>query len=138
MPPLSADDAAPRDALKKAASFAAGFVALLHVWFFVLETFLWRTPFALKSLQMTAADAEATAILAGNQGVYNAVFAVGLGLGVLKKNAAFVRFFLVSIICVGLYGAVSARWTILFLQVLPAAIALGLTLLADRSGPREA
>ncbi len=128
MPPHSADDAAPRDALKKAASIAAGFVALLHVWFFVLETFLWRSSFAMKSLQMSAADAEATAILAGNQGVYNLVFAVGLGFGVLKKNPAFVRFFLISIIGVGIYGAVSARWTILFLQVLPAAIALGLEL----------
>ena len=138
MPQVPARDAAPRDALKKAASFAAGFVALLHVWFFVLETFLWRTPFAQASLQMTAEQAEATAILAGNQGVYNAVFALGLGWSLMAKHPATVRFFLISIIVVGLYGAWSARGTILFLQSLPAAVALVLTVLADRSGPREA
>ena len=76
---------------------------------FVLETFLWRTPFAQASLQMSAAEAEATAILAGNQGVYNAVFAAGLGWSLWSKKQDLLRFFLVSIVAVGVYGAVSAR-----------------------------
>lgn len=119
--------------MKKAAAIAVGFVALLHVWFFVLETFLWRSAFALESLQMTAAEAEATAILAGNQGVYNAVFAVGLGWGLRTRNAAVVRFFLIAIVSVGVYGAISARWSILLIQALPAAIALALTSMGGAS-----
>jgi putative membrane protein len=121
--------------LKRAASIAVGFVALLHVWFFVLETFLWQSAFALKTLEATAAQAEATAVLAANQGVYNLVFAVGLGWALFTRNAAVIRFFLIAIISVGIFGAVSARWTILFLQALPAAIALGLS---ELSRPREA
>ena len=137
MPPLPVDDARSRDALKlkTAASIAVGFVALLHVWFFVLETFLWQSAFALKTLQATAEQAQATAILAANQGVYNAVFAVGLGWALLTKNARVIRFFLISIVCVGIFGAVTASWNIVLLQSLPAAVALALT---ELSRPREA
>lgn len=133
MPRLPPGDAGPRDALKKLAAAAGWFVALLHAWFFVLETFLWRTPFAQASLQMTAAEAEATAILAGNQGVYNAVFAAGLGWSLVAKKQDLLRFFLGAIIGVGIYGAVSARVTILFTQALPAVIALALTSTAGAS-----
>lgn len=112
---------------------------MLHAWFFVLETFLWRTAFAGASLQMTAAEAEASAILAGNQGVYNAVFAAGLGWSLVAKKQDLLRFFLVAIIAVGIYGAVSARVAILYIQAVPAVIALALTSLARRSsGPGEA
>ena len=137
MPGLHAGDAAPRDALKRAAAIAVGLVALLHLWFFVFETFLWRTPLALSLLQMTAAESAANEILAGNQGVYNAVFAAGLGWSLFGKDRqvtrAVGRFFLIAVIAVGLYGAFSARFTIFFAQVLPALIALALTLWSDRS-----
>ena len=140
MPGLQPGHARPRDALKRAAAIAVGLVALLHVWFFVFETFLWRTSLALSLLQMSAAESEANEILAGNQGVYNAVFAVGLGWSLFGKNEqvtrAVGRFFLIAVIAVGLYGAFSARFTIFFAQVLPAAIALLLTTLSQRSRPR--
>lgn len=116
--------------LKNFAKAALALVALLHVWFFVLETVLWRSAFAQQALQMTASEAEATAVLAGNQGVYNAVFACGLSWCILTKIPTFAqaltRFFLVAVIVVGLYGAVSARITVFYIQVLPAALALGL------------
>lgn len=126
--------------MKALAKGALLFVAVLHVWFFVLETFLWRTDFAAKVLQMTPAEANATAVLAGNQGVYNAVIAAGLFWANATKDAVFSRalrrFFLGSVIAVGIYGAVSARIVVLFMQVLPAVVALVLTSLADRRSSR--
>ncbi len=122
--------------MNTASRIATGVVALLHGWFFVLETLLWKTELAQNLLEMTAAEAENNAVLAGNQGVYNLVFAVGLGLSVVRRESdvarAFERFFLVSAIGVGVYGAVSARVTVLFVQVLPAAVALGFSVLASR------
>ena len=122
--------------MNTASRIATGIVALLHGWFFVLETLLWKTELAQKLLEMTAAEAENNAVLAGNQGVYNLVFAVGLGFSVVRRDTevgrAFERFFLVSAIGVGVYGAVSARVTVLFVQVLPAAVALGFSVLASR------
>ncbi len=121
--------------MNTASRVATAVVALLHGWFFVLETLLWKTELAQKLLEMTAAEAENNAVLAGNQGVYNLVFAVGLTLSVVRRDTdiarAFERFFLVSAIGVGLYGAASARITVLFVQVVPAAVALGLSMLAS-------
>ncbi|MDP1916450.1 MAG: DUF1304 domain-containing protein [Myxococcales bacterium] len=118
--------------MNTASRIATSVVALLHGWFFVLETLLWKSELAQKLLVMTAAEAEANAVLAGNQGVYNLVFAVGLGFSVVRRDTdvarAFERFFLISAIGVGVYGAVSARVTVLFVQVVPAAIALGLSM----------
>lgn len=117
--------------MNTASRIATAVVALLHGWFFVLETLLWKTQLAQQLLAMTAAEAEANAVLAGNQGVYNLVFAAGLALSVVRRETevarAFERFFLVSAIGVGLYGAASARVTVLFVQVLPAAVALALS-----------
>ena len=130
--------------MKKAAFIALGLVALLHGWFFVLETLLWRSPFALEAMQMTAEQAEATALLAGNQGVYNLAFAVGLVWSLAtqtvhpERSRGTTHFLLSAIIAVGIYGAVSARVSILFIQALPAAIALVLSVLAARSTPRQA
>ena len=126
--------------MNTASRFATGVVALLHLWFFVLETLLWKTELAQQLLEMTAAEAENNAVLAGNQGVYNLVFAVGLGFSVVRRDTevarAFERFFLVSAIGVGIYGAVSARVTVLFVQVLPAAVALALSVLAANQKKR--
>ena len=103
----------------------------------MFETFLWRTSLALSLLQMTAAESAANEILAGNQGVYNAVFAAGLAWSLFGKDEqvarAVGRFFLVAVIAVGLYGAFSARFSIFFAQVLPAVVALVLTTWSGRS-----
>lgn len=125
------------------ARVATGLVAVLHVWFFVLETLLWRSELARKSLAMTPEEAEATAVLAGNQGVYNLAFAAGLALALsmADRRAGYVvrRFFLLAIVGVGVYGAISARISILGIQVAPAALALALSEVAraraDRAAP---
>jgi putative membrane protein len=112
-----------------------GIVAVEHVGFLVLEMFLWRKPFGLKTFGQTPAQAEASAVLAANQGLYNGFLAAGLVWGLLAADpiAGPVRvFFLACVIVAGVYGGFTAKRSILVVQALPAAIALALLLLAAR------
>ena len=114
-----------------ASSIAIAIVALLHVYFLVLEMFLWTKPIGLKTFRQTAEAAEATKVLAANQGLYNGFLAAGLFWG-LYLGAAGVDvsvFFLSCVVVAGLFGAVTASRAILFVQAMPAAIALGLLVL---------
>jgi putative membrane protein len=115
-----------------AASLVVGLVALLHVYFLVLEMFLWTKPIGLKVFGQTRAAAEATKVLAANQGLYNGFLAAGLawGLSLGQNGLAIKAFFLVCVIVAGLYGAATASRKILFVQALPAVIGLVLVLLA--------
>ncbi len=100
-------------------------VALLHVSFLVLEMFLWRTR-ARRSFGMTAEQADATAVLATNQGLYNGFLAAGL-VWALVSGAELVpraEFFLWCVVVAGAFGAATVRRTILYVQALPAALAL--------------
>jgi putative membrane protein len=100
-------------------------VALLHVYFLVLETFLWRTR-ARRIFGMSAEKAEATAQLAGNQGLYNGFLAAGLAWALLSGPELVPRatFFLVCVAIAGVYGGISVRRTILLVQAVPALLAL--------------
>jgi putative membrane protein len=102
-----------------------GLVALLHAWFLVLEMFLWRTR-ARRAFGMTAEQAEATAVLAQNQGLYNGFLAAGLGWALLSGDELVPRatFFLACIVLAGVFGAITVRRTILYVQGLPAVAAL--------------
>jgi len=106
-----------------------GLVALLHVYFLVLEMFLWATPYGQKTFKRTRDEQEQTKVLAANQGLYNGFLAAGLvwsywaGLDVRI-------FFLACVVIAGLYGAATAARSILFAQAIPAAAALTVTLLA--------
>jgi putative membrane protein len=113
-----------------AAQVLTGLVAFLHVYFLVLEMFLWATPFGAKTFKRPLAEMEQTKTLAANQGLYNGFLAAGL---VWSFWAGFdVRvFFLVCVIVAGVYGAATASRTILFVQALPAIAALAVTLLAS-------
>ena len=68
------------------ASVLVAIVALLHAWFFVLEMMLWRRPLGLRTFGMTAEQAEATAVLASNQGLYNGFLAAELVVGLLAAG----------------------------------------------------
>jgi putative membrane protein len=108
-------------------------VALLHVWFLVLEMFLWRKPLGLRTFGMTEEQAETTAVLAANQGLYNGFLAAGLIVGLLAPEPTafyFKIFFLACVIVAGLYGAATVSRRILFVQAGPAAIALAAVLVA--------
>jgi len=101
-------------------------VGLLHVYFMVLETFLWTKPQGLKTFKQTLEDAEKSKVLAANQGVYNGVIgAMLVACAILAERTT--SFFLLSlVVIVGLYGAATVGRGILFVQALPAAIALAL------------
>ena len=107
-------------------------VALLHVYFLVLEMFLWDKPTGLRTFGHTAEHAAASKVLAANQGLYNGFLAAGLVWGVALGSAgtAVKVFFLACVIVAGVYGAATAAKKILFVQALPGAIALALVLLA--------
>lgn len=108
---------------------AISIVILLHVLFLVLEMFLWNTPFGRKTFGLSENYAKQSASLAANQGLYNGFLAVGLLWG-LTSTGGFdaLVFFLSCVIIAGIVGAMTAKFSILFLQALPAAIALLLLL----------
>jgi len=106
-------------------------VALLHIGFLVLEMFLWTGPTGQRVFAMTPEFAEQTAVLAANQGFYNGILAVGLLWGALRNNRAFMIFFLLSVIAAGVFGGITAKMSILYIQAAPALIAL-LAVLAAR------
>ena len=108
-------------------------VALLHVYFLVLEMFLWTRPLGLKTFRNSPEKAETTRVLAANQGLYNGFLAAGLLFGLYlggEQGFLFKAFFLTCVLVAGMYGAATASRKILFVQALPAAIALALLLLA--------
>src|SRR5258708_15298693 len=86
-------------------------VAALHAYFLVLEMFLWQTPLGLRTFRMTKEAAAATAVLAGNQGLYNGFLAAGLVWGLIAYGViggrGILTFFLLCIIVAGVYGGVS-------------------------------
>ena len=97
----------------------------------VLEMFLWATPYGQKTFKRSAAEQESTKILAANQGLYNGFLAAGLVWSLVANDAIAMPlrvFFLACVVVAGLYGAATAAKQILFVQALPAAAALGITL----------
>ncbi|OJU19412.1 MAG: hypothetical protein BGN84_01295, partial [Afipia sp. 62-7] len=103
-------------------------VAALHAYFLVLEMFLWTKPKGLKIFGNTLEKAQASAVLAANQGLYNGFLAAGLVWGLVHPNPTFgfqiKVFFLLCVIVAGLYGGYSVSKRIIMVQALPAAIAL--------------
>ena len=108
-----------------AAKLLLFFIALLHVYILVLEMFLWRTR-ARRIFGMSAEQAETTATLAKNQGLYNGFLAAGLFWAEFSRTdfAARACFFLACVLIAGVYGGVTANRRILYIQALPAAAAL--------------
>jgi putative membrane protein len=103
-------------------------IAVLHLYILVLEMLLWETPRARKAFGTTAEFARATRVMAANQGLYNGFLAAGLLWallgGVQADGHAPALFFLSCILIAGLYGAATASRRILFIQAVPALLAL--------------
>jgi putative membrane protein len=116
--------------MRYAAAAAIVLVAGLHVYFLVLEMFLWRTPFGRRTFGTTAEAAESSAVLAANQGLYNGFLAAGLLWGLvwfgIPGGRAVLTFFLACVVVAGIYGAVTVSRRILFVQAAPAAVAAAL------------
>lgn len=106
------------------ANILIGFVALLHVGFLALEMFLWTKPFGRKTFRMTEEYAQASASLAANQGLYNGFLAAGLIWGLVINDFAIKAFFLTCVLIAGLYGGLTTKRTILYVQALPGVLGL--------------
>jgi|SRR5690242_6601073 putative membrane protein len=119
--------------MSTASQVLAGVVAALHVYFLVLEMFLWATPFGQKTFGRTADEQEQTKILAANQGLYNGFLAAGLVWSLVTEGTFALQirmFFLSCVVIAGLYGAMTASKRILFVQALPAVAGLVVTWLS--------
>ena len=103
-------------------------VAALHVYFLVLEMFLWTRPLGQKTFRNSIEKATDSAVLAANQGLYNGFLAAGLVWGLFHPTPAFAFqikiFFLLCVIVAGVYGAATVSRRILYVQAAPAALAL--------------
>lgn len=104
-------------------------VALLHVGFLVLEMFLWTKPVGRRVFGLPPEFMTASASLAANQGLYNGFLAAGLAWGLILGPAGFgVKvFFLSCVVVAGVFGAATAKRSILWIQAMPAVVALVLT-----------
>ena len=105
-------------------------VALEHLWFLVLEMFLWTRPIGLKTFRNTVEKAQQSATLAANQGLYNGFLAAGLLWGGfhpdLPVGLQITSFFLGCVVVAGIFGAITVSRRIFWLQALPALVGLGL------------
>ena len=113
------------------ANVLAGLVAALHLYFLVLEMFLWTKPTGRKVFGNTPEFAEASKVLAANQGLYNGFLVAGLAWGIGSDRTDVTVFFLGCVVVAGLYGAATVSRRILVVQALPALVALVAVLAAS-------
>ena len=107
------------------ATIAISVVIFLHTAFLILEMFLWNTPFGRKTFGLSQEYAKKSAKLAANQGLYNGFLAAGLLWGLVSTGGfdALV-FFLSCIIIAGIYGGITVKRSIIWIQAIPAIIAM--------------
>ena len=109
------------------ANILVGLVALLHLYFLVLEMFPWRRPLGRRVFHLTEEQAAATATMAANQGLYNGFLSAGLLWSLIAAPAwrtPLAIFFCGCVIAAGIFGAITVSRRILLVQALPAALAL--------------
>jgi len=111
-----------------AAQIATLLVAILHLWFLVLEMFLWTKPYGRRVFRLSEEKARDTRALAANQGLYNGFLAAGLVWGVALGTGGINHrlFFLGCVLVAGVFGAATVGRKILFVQALPALVAIAL------------
>ncbi len=123
--------------MKTLAAIVVAIVALEHIGFLALEMFFWDHEIGREIFSMTEEESAITKTLAANQGLYNGFLAAGLLWGLIAAKRDVVIFFLLCVIVAGVFGAATAKPSILFTQGAPALLALILTFLArPRSGLR--
>ena len=105
-------------------------VAALHLYFLVLEMFLWTRPLGLKTFRNSPEKAETTRVLAANQGLYNGFLAAGLLWSLHTAQWNVVLFFLGCVVVAALYGAYSVSRRIFYVQGVPAIAATVAVLVA--------
>ncbi|CUI09098.1 DUF1304 domain-containing protein [Massilia sp. P8910] len=115
-----------------AAKVLIGLILLLHVYFVLLETVLFKTR-GRRVFGLSAEKAEIMAPAMSNQGCYNGFLVAALAVGLLHPNPeiahAFVVYGLACIMVAGIWGALTVKKIILLFQTVPAALALALVYL---------
>jgi putative membrane protein len=110
------------------ANLLTGLVALIHLYILLLEMVWWTGPRGRKAFGTTAEFAAETKVLAANQGLYNGFLAAGLIWGLVHPDPGFgwqlKLFFLACVAIAGIYGAATVGRKILFIQTLPAILAI--------------
>ena len=112
------------------ANILIGIVALLHIGFLTLEMFFWDHPIGRKTFKMTPEYSKASASLAANQGLYNGFLAAGLIWGLVINDFAVKAFFLICVLVAGIYGGITAKRSILYMQALPGLVGLAFLFLS--------
>jgi putative membrane protein len=112
------------------ANVFVGIVAALHLYFLVLEMFLWDTPLGHRVFRLTPESAKSSKVLAANQGLYNGFLVAGLVWGLMLGDAgtSIKVFFLSCVVVAGIYGGLTVSRRVVLIQAGPAAIALALLL----------
>lgn len=107
-------------------SILTGVVALIHIYILILEMVLWDKPQGMKTFGTTPAFAAESKTLAANQGLYNGFLAAGLvwGIWLGEVGDPIKIFFLLCVAVAGVFGAVTVGRKILFVQTIPAVVAL--------------
>lgn len=108
------------------ATLLIALVILLHIYFVVLEMFLWDKPYGRKAFGMTEEFARESKSLAMNQGLYNGFLVAGLlwGLSLAPAGKSILIFFLSCIVVAGIFGGLTVSKKIFFVQAIPALAAL--------------
>ena len=118
--------------MKIVANVLTGLVAVSHIGILVLEMFFWDHPVGRKVFSMTPEVSASSATLAANQGLYNGFLAAGLAWGLASDRRDLKVFFLACVVVAGVFGAITAKGSILFTQAMPALVALAFVLLSSR------
>ena len=118
--------------MKFFAGFMTFLVALLHLGIMALGMFFWNHPVGQKIFSMTAEVAQSSEVLAMNQGLYNSFLGFGLLWGLISGNQSLKVFLLICITTAGIFGGLTAKISILYIQALPGFITLLLVIKAKR------
>ena len=116
------------------ADIVVALVALLHLYFLVLEMFLWDKPAGLRVFGLTPEAAASSKVLAANQGLYNGFLAAGLVWGMVThvRGTGIMKFFLACAVIAGAFGAATVKPSIFYVQALPAVLAFLALLVSQR------
>jgi putative membrane protein len=121
--------------MKYISAILIGLVAVEHLYFLYLEMFVWETK-GKQTFKGLIPDEMFTATkkMAANQGLYNGFLSAGLIWSLLisdpiwKCNIAL--FFLGCVVAAGVYGGLTVSKKIIYVQVLPAVLAILFLLLS--------
>src|SRR5258705_189626 len=116
------------------ADVVVALVGLIHLYFLVLEMFLWDTPKGRRTFGLTPEFSAASKTLAANQGLYNGFLAAGLvwGLTLGAGGLGVKVFFLACVVVAGVFRALTASRKILLVQGLPRPVGPVAVLLSRR------